>query len=147
MAFGCRVHFDERRDAGGPVADAAAPCVAGECSPSTTFRVTCSTGPKSADEICGSMGFGTTAVVRGYYWFQCGGTLDRCPGGWDGIDCPAWCPGGTDCVGVSLCGSAGESLVTEKTGDGSTTFDPMETGRTCMGYNPGWTVRIRCYLR
>jgi hypothetical protein len=48
----------------------------------------------------------------------------------------------TDCVGSTFC-EAGR-VVTELSGDGTTFFDPSVLA-TCSGYNPGWTIRLRCH--
>jgi hypothetical protein len=108
-----------------------------------TYFVTCSTGAMTGDQACQRLGFAGATFVRGYSWFQCGGPLERCPGGWqgDGTQCPDWCTG-TDCVGVSFCGAG--PVVTELSGDGTTLFDPS-TIAGCGGYNPGWTLRVRCH--
>jgi hypothetical protein len=102
-----------------------------------------SNGPRTADALCQQAGYRYALAAHGHYWFQCAGTLERCPGGWqiDGMSCPDWC-GAADCAAVPFCGNG--NTVYERVGDGATVFDPEDSGPPCAGYNPGWTVRVRC---
>jgi hypothetical protein len=108
-----------------------------------TGYVHCTTGPLTANQVCMGLGFAGATFARGYGWFQCAGTLERCPGGWggDGTQCLDWCSG-TDCGGVPFCGAG--AMVSELSGDGTTYFDPSTVGG-CVGGNPGWTLRLRCH--
>lgn len=96
----------------------------------------------SADQLCREDGFEGADRAHGYRWHECAGTLDRCPGGWNGTECRNWCAGGTSCVGEPFCG--GRNRITEQEGDGRMTFD-APSAQTCVGWNPGWTVRLRCH--
>jgi hypothetical protein len=102
-----------------------------------------SNGAFTADQLCQQAGYRYAQAAHGHYWFQCAGTLERCPGGWqiDGLSCPDWC-GAKDCGNVPFCGNG--NVVYERVGDGATLFDPEDSGPSCNGYNPGWTIRARC---
>lgn len=122
--------------------------VPGACDEVVTANISCTRGTTSSDTICLEAGLGPALASWGYSWFQCGGPISingqpACPNGWpyDDLACPTWCAG-SDCVGVPYCGAG--QIVHEKRALGSTTFDPVENGYNCSGYNPGWVVRIRC---
>jgi hypothetical protein len=104
----------------------------------------CGSGPQTGDSLCRGLGFGRATQAVGYWWGQCAGTGDLCPGGWqgDGTACPDWCPG-TDCGGMPFCASSFGWSVHTRSGDGSTSFAADEF-QPCAGWNPGWTVRVRC---
>jgi hypothetical protein len=121
----------------------------GACVPSVrTAQVSCGRGTLSGDQLCQELGFTGATTANGYWWGQCAGTQDRCPGGWqgDGTTCANWCSAEAgDCAGVSFCGAPwGWGSVRERLGDGSTTFTANEYW-SCSGWNPGWTVRVRCF--
>ena len=120
------------------ICDAAGKCV----DDVVTAGVTCGSGSKTGNSLCVDKGFAYSTAASGYWWFQCGGPLD-CPGGFkgDGTSCPDFC-GGVDCVGYPFCGR-GYSVKT-RSGDGTTSFRADDSGVGCAGYNPGWTVRLRC---
>ena len=121
----------------------------GTCVPSVhSTTVHCGAGTLSGDQLCQSLGFTGASMANGYWWGQCAGTGDLCPGGWqgDGTTCPGWCGVG-DCAGETFCGGYWSSRwgpVRERLGNGSTTFTANEFW-SCPGWNPGWTVRVRCY--
>ena len=116
---------------------------AGKCVDSVvTAGLTCPSVMKTCNELCASKGFASAVACNGYWWFQCGGPLD-CPGGFkgEGITCPDFCAG-KDCVAYPFCG--GSYKIESRGGDGTTSFHADEFGIPCAGYNPGWTVRLRC---
>jgi len=138
-----RIGFAPERDAATPPELDAGPPPEVLDTAKLTINLTCSDPPRTGDEVCQRAGYQRALAVHGHFWFQCAGTLDRCPGGWqiDGLTCPDWC-GGTDCGGWAFCGSG--PIVRERIGDGSTAFNALEFGYDCTAYNPGWTVRAYC---
>lgn len=116
----------------------------GICEPAIQLfeRLGCADTPVTANELCQGLGYSGATSVKGYGWWQCGGTRDRCPGGFVGLDCPDWCTG-VDCAGFPFC-DAGRDVI-ELVGDGATTFDARDyPGTNCDGFNPGWTIRATC---
>lgn len=130
------------------ICNASGACVASVITTSASCGNPAGGGSISADALCMQQGFTGASEAHGYWWGQCAGTGDRCPGGWqgDGTLCPNWCPG-TDCVGAGFCTMPFGWTVHERVGNGSTTFSAIEFGGTpCSSFNPGWTVRVRCYF-
>jgi hypothetical protein len=118
----------------------------GTCVDSVLSKmVHCGMGWTSGDQLCQSSGFTGASDAHGYWFGECAGTLDRCPGGWqgDGTQCPDWCTG-TACTGINFCSNKWGWTVIDRDGDGSTLFKASEYW-SCPGWNPGWTVRVRCF--
>ena len=116
-----------------------------------TSGTDCATGTLSGDQLCQGLGFTGATKANGYWWGQCAGTLDYCPGGWsgDGTVCANWCdtsvaPFALDCAGTGFCSGAFHWSVKSVLGNGATPFNPSQY-QNCNGWNPGWTVRLLCY--
>lgn len=106
-----------------------------------TFDVGCGMAT-TANALCQDRGFARAGAVRGHGWWQCGGTGDRCPGGFVGLGCPTWC-GASDCVNDPFCGIS--HSVVQIDGTGTTVWNPLDyPGGNCLSGAPGWTVRAIC---
>lgn len=106
-----------------------------------TFTVGCG-APRTANALCQMMGYPSAGAVRGHGWWQCGGTQDRCLGGFVGLGCPDWCAT-NDCVNSPFCG-AGHAVV-QLDGNGTTLWNALDyPGGDCANGNPGWTLRAVC---
>jgi len=117
-------------------------------------RQLCGAGA-TGDAMCRARGFDHAVRAVGYYWFQCGGAGqsggDVCD--YRDDDTCDWCVDeeGTrlrDCTGSAYgftgCERGGRFDVRERIDDtGDVVFDGRAFGH-CGGFNPGWTVRVRC---